>query len=164
MPNGYYIKSELDDVLQNGYYKSPLRYINIERFVNEVSKLKSKMNFYLKNTKKDIMKTEVDDEDYRNSITCRFREKSIESDKVTDHCHLTCKYRGPAHNKCNINVTQDQSIFKPFVLHNFSNYDCRLFFKKLVDKKNAKVKLKIIPNTNEEYISVRYGCIRFISS
>ena len=36
-----------------------------------------------------------------------------------------------------------------------------MFFKKLVDKKNDKVKFDIIPKTNEEYISVTYGCIRF---
>ena len=39
-----------------------------------------------------------------------------------------------------------------------------MFFKKLVDKKNEKVKFDIIPKTNEEYISVTYGCIRFIDS
>ena len=37
-------------------------------------------------------------------------------------------------------------------------------FKKSVDKKNDKVKFDIIPKTNEEYISVTYGCIRFIDS
>ena len=36
--------------------------------------------------------------------------------------------------------------------------------KKLVDKYKDKVKFKIIPKTNEEYISVTYGCIRFIDS
>ena len=44
------------------------------------------------------------------------------------------------------------------------NYDCHMFFKKLVDKKNDKVEFEIIPKTNEEYISVIYGCIRFIDS
>ena len=37
-------------------------------------------------------------------------------------------------------------------------------FLKLVDRKNDKVKFDIIPKTNEEYISVTYGCIRFIDS
>ena len=37
-----------------------------------------------------------------------------------------------------------------------------MFFKKLVDKKNDKVEFKIKPKTNEEYISVKNGCIRFI--
>ena len=76
---------------------------------------------------------------------------------------MTGNYRGPAHSKCNINVTQGQSILIPFIFHNFSNYDCHMFFKKLVDKKNDIVKFDIIPKTNEEYISVIFGCIRFIA-
>ena len=98
--------------------------------------------------------TEEDEEDYRINNICRFCEKNFESDKVRDHCHLTGKNRGPAHSICNINVAQEQSNFTPFVFHNFSNYDCHIFFKKLVDKKNDKVKFDIIPKTNEEYISV----------
>ena len=39
-----------------------------------------------------------------------------------------------------------------------------MFFKKLVDKKKDKVDFHIIPKTNEEFISVIYGCIRFIDS
>ena len=74
------------------------------------------------------------------------------------------KNRGVAHSKCKINVTQNQSNLVPFISHNFSNYNCRMFFKTLVDKKNDKVKFEIIPKTNEEYINVTYGCIRFIDS
>ena len=39
-----------------------------------------------------------------------------------------------------------------------------MFFKRLVELKRDKVKVKILPKTNEEYISVTYGCIRFIDS
>ena len=102
--------------------------------------------------------TEEDQEEYRNNNICRFCEKEI-SDKVRDHCHLTGNFRGPAHCKCDINGTQKKNDFIPFTFH---NYDCHLFFKKLVDKKNDKVKFDIIPKTNEEYISVTYCCIRFI--
>ena len=108
--------------------------------------------------------TEEDEEDYRSNNICRFCEKNIESDKVRDHCHLTGKYRVPAHSNCNINVTQKQSNFIPFLFHNFSKYDCHMFFKKLVDKKKDKVDFEIILKTNEEYIPVTYGCIRFIDS
>ena len=108
--------------------------------------------------------TEEDKENYRNNNICRFCEEEILSDKVRDHCHLTGKYRGPSHNACNINVTQKQSNFIPFIFHNFSNYDCHMFFKKLVDKKKDKVGFDIIPNTNEEYISMTYGCIRLLDS
>ena len=79
-----------------------------------------------------------ENEIYRSKHNCRFCENEILSDKVTDHCHLTGKYRVPAHSKCNINVTQKQSIFIAFIFHNFSNYDCNLNFKKLVNKKMIK--------------------------
>ena len=162
--NGYHVVSELEDVLKSDYYQSPLGYDNVDWFVNEVIKLEYKMAFYFKITNKDIVMTQGDEEDYQNNNICRFCEKFIESDKIRDHYHLTGKYRGPAHSKCNINVTQKQSNFIPFIFHNFSNYDCHMFFKKLVDKKNDKVKFDVIPKTNEEYISVTYSCIRFIDS
>ena len=162
--NGYHIVSELEDILKSDYYKSPLGYNNVDWFIDEIIKLENKMAFHFKNTNKNIVMTDEDEEDYKNNDICRFCEKEILSDKVHDHCHLTGIYRGPAHSKCNINVTQKQSNFIPFIFHNFSNYDCHMFFKKLVDKKNDKVKFDIIPKTNEEYISVTYGCIRFIDS
>ena len=164
MLNGYRIESDLEDVLTSGYHKSPLGYDNVDWFASEVEKLENKMAFYFKNTKKDIIMTEEDEEEFRKNNICRFCEKIIESDKVRDHCHLTSKCRRPAQSNCNINVTQDQSIFIPFIFHNFSNYDCHMFFKKLVDKRNDKVKFDMIPKTNEDYISVTYGCIRFIDS
>ena len=161
---GYQIESELEDVLKIGYHKSPLRYNNVDWFVNEVKKLENKMAFYFKSTKKDIIMTNQDKDDFRNNNICRFFEKNIDCDKVRDHCHLTSKYRGPAHSKCNYNVIQDQSNFILFIFHNFSNYDCHMFFKKLVDLKTDEVEFDIIPKTNEEYISVTYACIRFIGS
>ena len=65
------------------------------------------------------MMTEEDEEGFENITVCRLCEK-FESDKVRDHCHLTRKYRAPAHNTCNINVTQKQNILIPFIFHNFS--------------------------------------------
>ena len=164
--NGYHIEYELEDILKSEYYKSPLSYNNVDWFVNEVIKLENKMTFYFKkeNIKKDINMSKKDEEDFKNNNNCRFCEKEIIDNKVRDHCHLTGKYRGPAHNKCNVNVTQKQSNFVPFIFHNFSNYDCHMFFKKLVDEKKDNVEFEIILRRNEEYLSVTYGCIRFIDS
>ena len=71
--------------------------------------------------------TEENKEQYKKNDNCRCCEKEILSDKVRDQCHLTGKYRGPAHSKCNNNVAQKQSSFIQFVFHNFSDYDCHLF-------------------------------------
>ena len=93
------------------------------------------MVFYFKNFKNDMIITQEDNEKFENNNICRFCEKNIESDKVRDHCHSTGKYRGPAHNICNINVSQQQSIIIAYIFHNFSNYECHRFFKRLVDLK-----------------------------
>ena len=119
--NGYHIISELEDVLESRYHKSPSGYDNVDWFVDEVMKLENKMALYFKNTNKGIIMTEKDQEDFKNDNICRFCEKNNESDKVRDHYHLTGKYRGSAHSECNINVTKEQSIFIPFIFHNFSN-------------------------------------------
>ena len=42
-------------------------------------------------------------------VICRFCEKEIIDNKVRDHFQLTGYYRGPAHSKCIVNVTQKQS-------------------------------------------------------
>ena len=56
-------------------------------------------------------------------------------------------------------VTLSHSYFKTFLI-----MIVICFFKKFVEKKKDKVDFEIIPKTNEEYISVTYGCIRFIDS
>ena len=139
-------------------------YDNVAWFVNGVKKLENKMTYYFKDNNKDIVMTEKDEEDFKKDNLCRFCEKNVESDKVRDHCHLTGKYRGPAQNTCNSIVTQKQSIYIAFIFHKLSNYDCHLFLENLVDKRRGKVEFDIIPKTNEEYISVTYGCIRFIKN
>ena len=92
-------------------------------------KVENKITFYFVNINEDIIMTE-DEKDYRNNNICRFCEKNIECDQVRDHCHLSSRYRGPAHNKCDTHVSQKQSNFVPFLFHNFSNYDGHTFFLK----------------------------------
>ena len=75
--NGYHIESEFEDVLKSGYHKSPLGYKNVDWFVNAVIKLENKMVFYFKNTNKDIIMTEKDQEDFKNSNICRFCQKKL---------------------------------------------------------------------------------------
>ena len=62
------------------------------------------MVFCFKITKNVTVMTEDDEEDYRKNNICIFCEKEIVSDKVRKFCHLTGKYRGPAHYTCKINV------------------------------------------------------------
>ena len=119
----------MEDVSRSGFYKFPLGYDKVDWFVDEVIKLENKLVCYFNITKKDIIMTEEDAEAFKKREVCRFCEKIIFSDKVSDHCHLAGKYRGPAHSKCNIDVSQDKSDVIPFFFHNFCKCDCHLFFK-----------------------------------
>ena len=78
--NGYYIISELEYVLESGYFESLLGFDNLDWFVKEVIKLENKMNFWFRNTKKDMIMTQEDKEDFEKSSICRFFEKNIESE------------------------------------------------------------------------------------
>ena len=72
--------------------------------------------------------------------------------KVRDHCHLTGKFRGAAHNCCNINYKIP--TFFPVILHNLSGYDSHLFIKQLwKNTRKDKSDITCIPNNEEKYIS-----------
>ena len=49
--------------------------------------------------------------------------------KVRDHCHFTGKYRGAAHNSCNLQCRKP--MICPVIFHNLQGYDSHLFIKQL---------------------------------
>ena len=55
-------------------------------------------------------------------------EKFDGDDKVRDHCHFTGRYRGAAHNLCNLKY--EKPNLTHVVFHNLSGYDSHLFIKK----------------------------------
>ena len=50
-------------------------------------------------------------------------DKDHESYKNKDRCHYTGKFRGAAHNKCNLNYIAPKDI--PVIIHNACYYDTR---------------------------------------
>ena len=69
-------------------------------------------------------------------------------EKVRDHCHYTGRFRGAAHNFCNLKYKKPKFI--PVVFHNLSGYDSHLFIKNLGFTKGT---IDCIPNNEEKYIS-----------
>ena len=94
---------------------------------------------------KKMIFTEEDKKAFCESSKCHICDKDLSDDRVRDHCHLSGKYRGAAHNSCNINFKLPKFI--PVVFHNLSGYDGHLFIKKLGGK------CKCIPTNEEKYIS-----------
>ncbi|KYN07670.1 PREDICTED: uncharacterized protein LOC108779646 [Cyphomyrmex costatus] len=87
-----------------------------------------------------------------NSAThCHICEKPFAPDdeRARDHCHLTGRYRGPAHVNCNLNYKD--SFYIPIVFHNLSGYDAHFVIKEIATKFEGHVDL--LPLTKEKYIS-----------
>ena len=70
--------------------------------------------------------------------------------KVRDHCHYTGKYRGPAHNICNLRYKISHYI--PIVFHNRSRYDAHLSIREL-GKKFDTGKIDVVAENKEKYVS-----------
>ena len=70
-------------------------------------------------------------------------------DKVRDHCHLTGKYRGPAHNNCNLNLKQKVNFISIF-FHNLAGFDCHLFIRELSESEGN---IECLAKNKEDYIS-----------
>ena len=93
--------------------------------------------------------TKKDQENFIYVAVCHICGNDLGKDRVRDHCHLTGKQRGAAHNDCNL--THKIPKFIPVFFHNLSGYDCHLFIKKL--KTDNGEEINCIPKTEENYMS-----------
>ena len=75
-------------------------------------------------------------------------DDNTDDEKVKDHCHYTGRFRGAAHNSCNLKYKKPTLI--PVVFHNLSGYDSHLFIKNLGFTDGT---IDCIPNNEEKYIS-----------
>ena len=69
--------------------------------------------------------------------------------KVKDHCHYTGKYRGAAHNICNLRYKIPKEI--PAVFHNGSTCDYHFIIKELVEVFEGE--FKCLGENTEKYIT-----------
>ena len=123
------------------YDREPAMYTKQSEHDNDVSKkfveclestLRDIDNLY-ENPKKMIY-GEEEKIQYKESSQCYICQKGFDPkikslSKVRDHCHLTGKYRGAAHSKCNLDIRSPK--FVPVVFHNLEGYDSHLFIKNL---------------------------------
>ena len=57
------------------------------------------------------LKMSTDDElSFQAADKCFICMQELGSDRVRDHCHVTGKFRGAAHNACNLNLKQRERI------------------------------------------------------
>ena len=87
--------------------------------------------------KKIIILTKEEKLNYNDQQICYICKKEFDKSdkkhhKVRDHCHYTGKYRGAAHNICNLRYKVTKEI--PVVFHDGSTYDYHFIIKELVEE------------------------------
>jgi len=82
-------------------------------------------------------------------------------DSVKDHCHITGKYRGAAHNACNLKLRLNPKSPIPVIFHNLQGHDGHLLMQAMV---RVQREISCIPNNTEKYISFSLGNLKFMDS
>ena len=165
--NGFYIRNKINNLpIDMGYYKSAFGENNVKWFLNKINNIEFQMSeFFKRNIKPKI--TIKSEKSFLKSKICWLCDIEFinTNDKSRHYCKLTGKYLGSAHQSC-IDYINKVNLHKfiPVLYHNFSKYDNHMFFNELINSKVDKINLSVIPKTNEEYMSVNYGCVKFLDS
>ena len=120
---------------------------------------------------KPIEMTNEDKESFRSAKECHickipYGANDNFNNIVRDHCHVTGKYRGSAHEFCNLNFQLTDKI--PVVFHNLKGYDSHFIMQEIgnivkehsyVDAKGNKreMSINVIPCNMEKYMAFMLG-------
>ena len=134
---GLYIKSDYPDILVDKY-ESYSWEDTVDWFVKRVDIYKKLF--------KDIFSTNIplkEDSFTPLCSKCYYCNENLGEDIVRDHDHLNGKFRGYAHNKCNLEAKNN---FVPKYAFNSTNYDNHLIITKLAKKNRLKILTKTDKN------------------
>ena len=140
----------------------------MENILEEVKYCKRVMKKYFN---KPLRMTEENEQEFKKATTChicdkKYTEKDI---RVRDHCHITGKYRGSAHQECNLKLRINPKEIKiPVIFHNLRGYDSHFIMQEIgaIVKKHAyknnkgeekQMNINAIPNNMEKYMAFMLG-------
>ena len=140
----------------------------MENMLEEVKYCKKVMK---KHFDKPLRMTKEDEDEFKKATTChicdkKYTEKDI---RVRDHCHITGKYRGSAHQDCNLKLRINPKEIKiPVIFHNLRSYDSHFIMQEIgaIVKKHAyknkkgeekQMDINAIPNNMEKYMAFMLG-------
>ena len=140
----------------------------MENMLKEVNWCKSQMKKHFNKPLKMTMENEID---FKKAIKChicdqQYTDKDI---RVRDHCHITGKFRGSAHQDCNLKLRiKPDNIKIPVIFHNLRGYDSHFIMQQIgeIAKKHAyknkrgeecHMNINCIPNNMEKYLAFMLG-------
>ena len=136
--------------------KNKLNYYRKDDCMNKFCKdLREHVTKIISYEKKKMIPLTTKEKIYHNKqkicYVCKkeFNNNDKKNYKVRDHCHYTGKYRGAAHNICNLRYKVPKEI--PIVFHNGSTYDYHFIIKELV--KEFEDNFECLGENTEKYIT-----------
>ena len=140
----------------------------MEKMLEEVEYCKAVVK---KRFNKLLVMTEDDERCFRTMDGCHIcGEKYTDKDMcIRDHCHITGKFRGSAHQECNLKLRiKPEDIKIPVIFHNLRGYDSHFIMQQIgeiakkhayTNKKDEKQDLNFnaIPNNTEKYMAFMLG-------
>lgn len=154
-------------------YTKPVQIYRGEKAVYKfMEKMLEEVEWCRKMTKKHFNKpvrmTKKDQQDFEEADKChicnkKYSEKDI---RVRDHCHITGKYKGSAHQDCNMNFKQADKI--PVIFHHLSGCNSHFIMREIgqIAKKHTyknkkgeeqQMNINVIPNNMEKYMAFMLG-------
>ena len=110
-----------------------------------------------------------EEDEFHSAILCVVCGKELGSDRVRHHDHVSGRFFGATHNKCNLKMKFRKGtkpgckVRLPVVIHNSKNYDTHLLMQGL-GKFAGDLNVGCIENNSEKYISFNLGVLVFIDS
>ena len=168
---GYKVVCRYDDKYTkpiNIYRGEKAVYKFMEKMLEEVKYCK---NIMKKEFNKQLITTDNDELSFKLEQKCHICEESYKDKdiRVRDHCHITGKYRGSAHQDCNLKLRLNLEEIKiPVIFHNLRGYDSHFIMQQIgeITKKHTyknykgeekQMNINAIPNNMEKYMAFMLG-------
>ena len=132
-------------------------------FVKKMIEVKDNIRNKMKENKEIIMRAD-DWRDFKTATKCFICGKDFQEGdkKVRDHCHFTGKYRGCAHDDCNLQFAM--RYYKvPVFLRNLKNYDSHLIIER-AHELSQNGKIDVIALNSEKFITFAFKNLCFKDS
>ena len=140
----------------------------MEKMLEEVEYCKAVIK---KHFNKPLVMTADDEQHFRTMDGCHICSNKYTDKDVhfRDHCHITGKFRGSAHQECNLKLRiKPEDIKIPVIFHNLHGYDSHFIMQQIgeIAKKHAytnkqgekqDLNINAIPNNMEKYMAFMLG-------
>ena len=140
----------------------------MENLLKEIKWCKKVMKQYFN---KPLKMTKDDEKEFKKAETCHICDKKYNEEdiRVRDHCHITGRFRGSAHQECNLKLKMKPEEIKiPVIFHNLRGYDSHFIMQEIgtIVKKHSyknnkgeekQMNINAIPNNMEKYMAFMLG-------